>query len=153
MDLSTTDGIKQFYDEVFVPKKERLAEWKSGYLELVQEVADATPEQIIEEAMQLKLWEDQSISGSGMCSIGMSDFATNNDSVEYIREFTSKSLQPEKETRLAEIDVIYDSLVQKVKAKKTRLPKLKILRLLAAVFPYDMTCIVSAFRRNLLRPD
>ena len=146
MDLTTTDGIKQFYDEVFVPKKERLAEWKSGYLELVQEVADATPEQIIEEAMQLKLWEDQSISGSGMCSIGMSDFATNKDSVEYIREFTSESLPSEKEPRLQAIETIRETLVKQVREKKSRLPKLKILRLLAAVFPFDMTCIVSAWK-------
>ena len=71
MDLTTTDGIKKFYDEVFVPKKERLADWKSGYLKLVKEVADASQEEIAQQAMQLDLWEDKSISGSGMCSIPM----------------------------------------------------------------------------------
>ena len=92
MDLTTTDGIKKFYDEVFVPKKERLADWKSGYLKLVKEVADASPEEIAQQAMQLDLWEDKSISGSGMCSIPMSDFATNQDSVNFIQEFATKKL-------------------------------------------------------------
>ncbi len=146
MDLKTTEGIKQLYEEVFLPKKERLADWKSGYLKLVKEIANASPEQIADETMQLKLWEDKSISGSGMCSIPMSDFATNKDSVGFIRDFTSKSLPTDRELRIQAIEAIREELVKKVREKKSRLPKLKILRLLAAVFPFDMTCIVSAWK-------
>ena len=149
MDLTTKTAINQLYEqERHLRDSSRAAEYAS----FIREVHDASPEALRSPELQLKLWEDKSISGSGMCSIDMSDFAHNEGSVDYVVQIASEELPDNPSERIERLESYHARLTALVRDHKKRMPKLKVLRLLAALFPFDMTRIVGAAKlRKTLR--
>lgn len=146
MDLTTIDGISELYKTEFPAQLDKWTAWKSNHLALVNEVKSADAKELSSPELQLKLWEDEAISGTGMCSIPMGDFAENPASVQEIVTFALTDLPADKSQRLLFLEKCYQSIYDRVDAAKSRMPKLKILRLMAALFPDDMTCLVSVGR-------
>ena len=82
----------------------------------------------------------------------MSDFAHNEGSVDYVVQIASEELPDNPSERIERLESYHARLTALVRDHKKRMPKLKVLRLLAALFPFDMTRIVGAAKlRKTLR--
>lgn len=125
-------------------------QWLNDYVALVEAARDATPEQYASPDFQRRLWEESPISGSGMSSVPMNDVIQSVELAKWTESLRTRALPEFGEARVQELDRIYDELLERVKPLTTRVPWLKVARVLAAIFPKDVTCVVDKPKLRLL---
>lgn len=125
-------------------------QWLNDYVALVEDTRDATPDVFALPDFQRRLWEDSPISGSGMSSVPMNEVINSIELAHWIGDLRSRVLPEAGEARVRELDRIYEELLDRVKPLTTRVPWLKVARVLAAIFPKDVTCVVDKPKLRLL---
>ena len=152
IDLTTSEGIKQVYEGEFLPLKdvENWKGWLSAYVQLLEKVRTASLDELTSPSLQHELWESTAISGTGMCSIPMTDAIQSQELANWIASLRDRELPAPGSQRVAELNKIHDELLERVKPFTNRIPWLKIMRLLAAIFPRDISCLVDYERLRYL---
>lgn len=125
-------------------------QWLNDYVALVEAVRNATPAEMESPEFQRRLWEDSPISGSGMSSVPMNDVIHSTELAKWTGSLRTRAIPESGEARLQELDRIYTQLLERVKPLTTRVPWLKVARLLAAIFPQDVTCVVDKPKLRML---
>jgi len=145
IDLTKPEGIKHVYETEFLPlqDKEGWKEWLSHYVQIIKKVRAASLDELASPAFQQELWESTHISGTGMCSIPMTDAIQSQELAKWIASLRDRELPAPGPKRIEELNKIHDELVERTKSFTTRRPWLKIMRLLAAIYPKDISCVVD----------
>lgn len=144
-DLTTVEGIKHLYESEFLPLKdnEGWKGWLSNYVQILEKVRSASIDELASPDFQHELWESTNISGSGMCSIPMTDAIQSEELRRWIASLRDRKLPPAGQQRLDELNTIEEELLERIKPFTKRKPWLKILRLMAAMYPRDISCVVD----------
>ena len=145
MELHKPEELKRIYKEEFLPaldSEDGYKGWLEKYSNLISKIKSSSPEEIISQEFQTILWEDNPISGPGMCTVSMRKAIQSSDLAKWIAELSKIDLPPHGPERINKITSVYEELSEKTKAFTDRMAWLKILRLLAAIFPEDISCVV-----------
>lgn len=125
------------------------AEWRSGYVEQVRAVANASLSDWMDQSFQQRLWDNTAVSSIGPGqSVTLVDAYLDNDLARLLYEARASLLHGlSVEQRGRALQKLYDDVLAWVYPRYTpRRPKARIVRLLAAMFPEDMTCLMDAGR-------
>ena len=143
--LATPDGIKKVHDSEFTPlqSKETWRGWLQNYAQLIEWVRTASRDELASPNCQHELWESTHISGAGMCSIPMTDAIQSKELREWIASLRDRELPRSGTSRINALKAMRDELLERTKPFTNRRPWLKIMRLLAAIFPNDISCVVD----------
>lgn len=128
--------------------QEEWATWRSNYIEQVRAVRDADQTTWCDPAFQQRLWDRAAVS-----SVGPGQSVTLVGAYED-EELATKLFKARGsldsltlEQRGARLQALYDETLAHVYPRYTpRRPKARLARLLAAMFPNDMTCLMDAAR-------
>ena len=148
MQLST-DEIRTLFDGKFATLLQGTwSEWRRNYTEQVRVIAVADEATWTTPAFQQRLWEDGAVA-----NIGRGESVTVVGA--YVDERLAKVLWDAKgsldgltmEQRGERLQALYDQVLSLVHLHYTpRRPKARLVRLLAAMFPGDMTCLMDGGR-------
>lgn len=122
--------------------------WQEGYVKQVELVASATLEEWCDPAFQEMLWDGNVVAsvGSGQ-SVTVKEAYKDKDLANKLFKSRSSLKDLTVDKRGAELQKLYDEILSHVYPLYTpRRPKARIARLLAAMFPRDMTCLMDANR-------
>lgn len=142
LDLSKTETIQEL-EKKFQSQDGWRKKWLPGYVDVLSKVRNATVEELASEEFQELLWEGHQITGSGMCSVPMKDAIKSDELRAWIASLRDRELPDSGDERVAELTKIHDELAERAGKFTKRNAWLKILRLLAAIYPKDFTCIAD----------
>lgn len=150
MSVISPDELRARWAEPFrrYLAEEWATNWRDAYAAQIRQVAAATLEEWCEPKFQEMLWDGNAVSSIGPGqSVTVKDAYTDRQLAE--RLFAARNSldgQPVEE-RGIRLQSLYDEVLAHVYPRYTRRrPKARIARLLAVMFPHDMTCLVDANR-------
>jgi 5-methylcytosine-specific restriction protein B len=146
--------LQRLHDEVFPGLCEGAwKSWRESYLAFVHRVRAASHEEWLAPAFQKELWERADVS-----SVGMGSSVTV--ATAYQDRAVAGALWRARETELPGdvagrgkvIGAIFDEVLALVTPKHNkRRPSAKLVRALAAIFPFDVLCVLDEYKTNKLR--
>lgn len=119
--------------------------WRARYMETVERVRKANEPEWMSEAFQRLLWEDGGISGIGPgSSVSVAGGYGDKDLATFLLELRDIGLPDEPQEAALVLQGAYDEILGRVRPKYTeKRPRARIARLLAALYPHDMTCLMD----------
>jgi MoxR-like ATPase len=137
--------VRAAYEEEFVPLlQSEWAGWRANYLRHVERIRSATPEEWMTRSFQELLWDSDAVTtigpGRSVTVEGAYDDMVLAESLYDAREFISALPQEE---RGAELQTLYGDTLLAVQPYNARRPKARLVRLLASMFPSDVSCIIE----------
>jgi 5-methylcytosine-specific restriction enzyme B len=151
-DLTTKDGIKQLYEKEFLPllQKDEWKDWLDTYVKIIEVVRSSSVDELASPEVQKQLWESTHICHAGMSSIPMKKAIASKELGQWIAKLRDRELPASGERRIEELKLIHDELVERTKPFRKRTPWLKFMRLLAAIYPKDICCVVDYGKLRLV---
>ncbi len=146
----SVEDLRNLYSGEFAKYREQeaIADWRRRYVEHVELIRDADLAAWTEPRFQQRLWESDAIStiGSGQ-SVTVTPAYADRDIARKLfharRTLNGLSLQE----RGARLQQLFADVLKSVWPVYTRRrPSARLVRLLAALFPEDMTCLMDAKR-------
>ncbi|MGI4746200.1 MAG: McrB family protein [Janthinobacterium lividum] len=124
------------------------ASWRDAYVGLVRTVQEADETTWLRHDFQQQLWDDPSIStigpGQSVTVVGAYD---DQDLAATLFHARGSLIDLPLDQRGAALESLYQNVLGRVYPRYTpRRPKARLVRLLAAMFPTDMTCLMDAQR-------
>ena len=149
MIASTTSDLLALYEGRFQALlTSDWASWRQAYVGLVRAVQEADEATWLRRDFQQRLWDDAAIStiGPGQSVTVVAAYDDQELAASLFQARGSLAGLPLDE-RGAALEKLYESVLGRVYLRYTpRRPKARLVRLLAAIFPADMTCLMDAPR-------
>jgi len=121
--------------------------WRTNYIAHVERVQAATDAEWMTPAFQETLWDNDSISGVGPgSSVTVAGAYKNKALARALRDAFLTNPLPTPEERGLFLQKLYDDTLDQVQQYNDRRPKARLTRLLAALFPTDISCILGRRR-------
>lgn len=129
-------------------EEEWVVEWRQRYVEQVRRVRNADERTWCTPAFQQNLWEDAAVASIGPGqSVTLVGAYTDEQLAVRLFEARQTLTGVPLEQRGIRLEALYDTILNHVYPRYTpRRPKARIARLIAAMFPDDMTCLMDATR-------
>lgn len=139
--------LQELFREDFAEYRRQghIAEWRRNYLEHVRMVEAADSDTWMSPAFQKLLWESDAVSSIGPGQSVTVVPAYDDEKLARMlfqqrNSFAGFSLEMRSEA----LDALYQQILAHVYPRYTqRRPRARIVRLLAAMFPQDMTCLMD----------
>ncbi|WP_429346223.1 McrB family protein [Paraburkholderia sp. Clong3] len=130
-------------------KEAGIVRWRQRYLEQVSLVKHASFDEWITSAFQAKLWNSNPVANIGPGnSVTVAGALSDSELATWLYEAREVAREDEALIRGKRIDALYIKVLKRVvdqqHAKKQ--PKARLIRLLASLFPRDMSCLMDANR-------
>ena len=143
-DLTTDEGLATAARaaENDYAGKDIVQAWRRDLAAFMARVASQDAQQRAEEAFQHELWDENPVSGVGQGTIDVSAAIADPGFRNWL---ATRSLEPPPDgptEREGHFEALYNDLIERLKPFcPSRTPRLKIFRVLAALFPNDFTCL------------
>lgn len=142
--------LHELYEREFSDyrKQDAVAEWHRRYVDHVAMVEAADFETWLTPRFQQQLWESDAIStiGPGQ-SVTVTGAYTDEPLARMLFEARNTVLEASLEARCEVLGALYVRILSSVYPRYTpRRPRARIVRILAAMFPQDMTCLMDKKR-------
>ena len=147
--LSTADLRGLFNDDFAAYRDEDWArEWRANYAGQVRKVQQAEIATWLEPSFQERLWDAADISGIGPGqSVTLVAAYLDEDLARLLFEARGSLDDLGVEDRGRHLQALFDVVLGRLHPRyAARRPKARLVRLLAAMFPRDMTCLMDASR-------
>lgn len=130
-----------------------IAEWRRRYLDHLHIVHNADREVWLKPSFQQSLWESDAISSIGPGqSVTVTGAYDDSELASLLFDARERGLPISIEERGAALQSLYDMVLERVYPRYTpRRPRARIVRILAALFPEAMTCLMDARRVNAVQ--
>ncbi len=150
MDQFSPADVRGLYDDEFAAYRDVnwAREWRSKYVERVKRVQAADRETWREPSFQESLWDAGDISGIGPGqSVTLVDAYGDARLADLLFDARGSLDGLALEDRSARLQAVFDEVLASVYPRYTaRRPLARLVRLLAAMFPHDTTCLMDAGR-------
>lgn len=143
------DAVKSAYEGEFqVTLREGVwPTWRTNYIAHVKRIQSATDTEWMTPTFQEALWDDDSISGVGPgSSVTVAGAYKNKSLARALRAAFETTPHASAEDRGLFLQKLYDDTLEQVEQYNDRRPKARLTRLLAALFPEDISCILGRRR-------
>lgn len=119
--------------------------WRARYGEQVEFVRQASEEEWYPEGFQRALWETTGVAGIGPgSSVSVAGAYADADIAAFLLDLRDKGLPDDPQVAAIALQTAYDSILDFVRPKYTaKRPRARIARLLAALYPRHMTCLMD----------
>ncbi|NIE63142.1 AAA family ATPase [Burkholderia sp. Ax-1719] len=147
----TDDKLREIWQTGFKAyKAEQWAtQWRHHYAEQIRTVKSASRDMWMEPSFQAKLWNDNPIAniGSGN-SVTVPGALADRELAATLLDSRENLPLTDAESSGRHIEALYHQVLAWIKSKNyaKRRPKARLIRLLAAIFPNDMVCLMDARR-------
>jgi hypothetical protein len=123
-------------------------EWRQRYAAHVELVKSANEAQWLDPAFQRRLWDENPISNIGPgTSVTVEGAYSDATIARELLQFRDEPLASDLAERGKRLQDKFDHVLARVyPAHAKRRPKARLVRLMAAMFPRDMTCLMDAPR-------
>lgn len=121
------------------------AKWRARYRATVDRVRQTPEADWMTEAFQRLLWEDAGVSGIGPgSSVSVAGGYADKDLAAFLLELRDIGLPADTQQAAVVLQGAYDEILSRVRPKYTgKRPRARIARLLAALYPRHMTCLMD----------
>jgi hypothetical protein len=152
MDLTSIDGLRSACEEVMAAVNADSAaaaeRWNKSLVEFLQWIDNADEATRTTLEFQKKLWDDNSVSATGQGNIDVQGALQDEDFRKWLAAESVKPLPEIPGERDRYLISLYDELVKRLEPHCRLTPKLKILRVLAALYPQRFTSVAHQRRLN-----
>jgi len=123
-------------------------DWRTKYVAHVERVRGANREMWLEPTFQSMLWDENPVSNIGPGrSVTVTGAYSDEDVAARLFEIREAFRGGDLPARGAALQGAFDEILVRVYPTHTkRRPKARLIRLLALMFPHDMTCLMDAAR-------
>lgn len=149
LNLKTDAGLKSACQEAEASKAD--LEWRNNLKGFIEEIRAANLEKRSSESFQRRLWEDNPVSAVGMGTVKVDRAISDANFRLWLAEQSVQALPSDSVERTAVLNVLHKEIVKRLETFGDRIPQLKILRVMAALFPEEFTTVTDrgALRRLL----
>jgi len=130
-------------------KQRGIEQWRARYIGQVHVVNDTPHDEWMTPDFQARLWKDNPVANIGPGnSVAVTGVFSDPELAFWLFEAREAKLDDEALVRGERIDALYTRVLQRVAEKQhaTKQPRARLIRLLASLFPHDMTCLMNANR-------
>lgn len=147
-DTVTDADIKAAYAGPFREALEgRWKQWRARYLQYVESLDNIGGDGWLTPKVQQTLWESNAITTIGPgSSVTVSGAYADQAIAQKIKAMRESKLPDSAEERGLALLQYYDALLASIEQYNDRKPRARLRRLLAGLFPHDVTCIVDRLR-------
>lgn len=143
MKLATDEGLREAIEKALqqVESQDWYTDWIDrlvGFFKRVQ-AADVTDRSSRE--FQVLLWEENPVSGVGMGTVGLGGALDDPDFRRWVAETSLQPVPQDPEDKFRFFRAFYLELEERLRKYSNRTPRVKIFRVLAALYPQDFTTI------------
>ena len=124
-----------------VRKSREFERWSrdlQGFLHYVREADRSTR---ITEQFHERIWDENPIASAGQGNISVTPAIQDFEFRTWVAEQSFIELPETGEARIAVLQQVYEETLDRIRAFTSKLPRLKIFRVLGAFFPQDMTAL------------
>jgi 5-methylcytosine-specific restriction enzyme B len=150
MDQLSAADLRGLYSDEFAAYREEAwaRDWRSRYVDRVRQVQEADVASWRTAAFQEALWNASDISGIGPgVSVTLVEAYPDQRLADMLLHARGSLEALPLEDRGARLQSLFDQVLASVHPRYTaRRPLARLVRLLAAMFPHDMTCLMDAGR-------
>lgn len=153
-DLSSAEALKHLaseYAQFATDPARPYRDWCERLVQHLGAVERATLEERSTRDFQKRLWDEDIIAATGQGSINV-DRALDDE--QFRKWLASRSMEPlpgDESNRTAHLRQFYNELKDRIRPFATRIPRLKIFRVLASFYPYAFTTVADASRLDRLQ--
>lgn len=124
--------------------------WRSELANFLRWVGLAGRDERKKLEFQKKLWDENPVTSVGMGTVRIDEALADDDFRAWIAAVGLEPLPEELEARTARLEKIHREMLDRVSKHTDRVPRLKVLRVMAALFPADFTTIADGARLRQL---
>ena len=151
-DLRNLDELRQACADI-VKAEQALpyyASWGEELREFLAEVRDADLQMRMSVEFQRKIWEENPVTGVGGGQISVDPAIADPEFRKWLAERSVARLPHAPEPRATALDTLVDELEMRMGRYTSRMPRLKLYRVLASFFPSDVTTVSDVWRLKRL---
>jgi hypothetical protein len=141
LDLTQDEQLRKA--ALSIKPRERSAEWIQNLEDFLKYVGNTDLETRKGKEFQERLWEQNAVSGVGMGTVDIGAAINDPSFRAWFAEESVKSLGDGVEARIARLRALRDELAERLKAYSNRMPRVKIMRAFAALYPQYATTITN----------
>ncbi len=157
--LSSTQGLQDAVQAVLdvTRKTDTVSAWKADLGRFFEDIrsADQTTRATLE--FQRRLWNDNPVSAVGQGNINVDAILANTEFREWLAARSMQPLPSPGEACTAALVALFDEIVTRLKPTCAKVPRLKIYRVLAALYPGSLTTVAHTLKirelHNAMLPD
>ena len=143
VNLRTADGLKKACLELETRSSDVNRTWRDELRQFLTEVRDASVEERATRKFQERLWEDNPISATGMGTVHVERAVEDEGFRKWLAQASVRGIPGGALARTDALTQLFDEARERLQPLCDRMPQLKLLRILAAFFPRDLTTIAS----------
>jgi 5-methylcytosine-specific restriction enzyme B len=140
-DLRTTEGLKAACQHLADHPPESQKEWTPKLAEFLSFVKSADLRERSTLEFHQRIWDDNPVASAGQGRISVSEVIESEPFRRWLAERSLASYPTEKADRIQALQGLYEEVVARFSGRGSRIPHLKIFRVLASFFPDDFTTI------------
>ena len=142
--IITDEIIRELWTDKFPQylTAEWAEQWFNGYVDLLDQVKNATRDELAAEEFMVKLWDHNVVSDPGQGTINVSQALKDPALREWFAGLRDRHFST-GEQRVSELDQLYFEGMEKIAPYCSKKPWLKLTRFFAAIFPHDFCCVVN----------
>jgi len=143
-DLQSDEGLKQACLERLTALEsdpQMLSGWAGPLRDFIKEVQDADEAKRTSLEFQQRLWEDNHVSSIGQGNISVEAALADESFRSWLARRSMEDLPVEPEARTSWFMELNQEILARLDPYCRRHPRLKVFRVLAALFPHDFTTI------------
>jgi len=148
----TDQRVQSLYTEEFAPKVEAGGEW-ADWLQEYTKTLDAVKAEgadLASPELQQILWEDNGVSGAGMCSVQLAPAIAEESFRAAVSAALASDLPADIPSREQRLQAVHKQLQNECGKLLKRMPWVKIMRAMAAAYPDAVTCVIDHSRLRTL---
>lgn len=126
------------------------ANWRDELATFLGWVRSADVEQRRTQEFQKKLWDENPVTSVGMGTVRVDPALGDAEFRNWVASIGLENLPEDVTARTARLEKIHREMIERVTKHTDRTPHLKILRVMAALFPRDFTTIADGARLRQL---
>jgi len=138
-DLSNLAELKAACDSLPPPT----GDWLEALAETLRHVQEANQDERATPEFQLWLWEENRVAAVGQGKISVESAIADPEFRKWLAAVSVAPQPDDPVRRVAELQALYEELVERLGSYCTRIPHLKIFRVLAALYPAQVTTVAD----------
>ncbi len=139
LDFKSEEGLKKACQQAEISHSS--PGWRSELMSFLQDVKSAGLQERTTVDFQHRLWEESPVSSSGMGTVKVDRAIEDSDFREWLAEQSVRELPEDPAGRTAILNDLHKQILERLANFCDRMPRLKLLRVLAALFPTEFTTV------------
>jgi 5-methylcytosine-specific restriction protein B len=118
--------------------------------EYLEQIAKASVEERATLEFQQRLWDDNPVAVAGQGAVSVDKALADEGFRRWLAERSFTSIPSDRAEAIDALQILHDEILARLQRSVSRTPRLKTVRVLAALFPHHFTTIADVYRISWL---